>query len=99
MHEGDCIREQMGLRFPSIFDLDVSHPRVSSQEQEKLYNQTFGLLNHYEISTKPIGIRVKYSKPTYYLAPALVEFHSSWESTEEEVKHMALRNRRDYREA
>jgi hypothetical protein len=72
MYEAEYLREQIGLKFPSIFDTDPSQA-LAKLSNKQLIMKTWSLLLMYNINTTPIGIRRPYVKPLQYLTLALVE--------------------------
>ncbi|KAE8145101.1 hypothetical protein BDV25DRAFT_144966 [Aspergillus avenaceus] len=96
MHEAEYLKEQIGLKFPSIFDTDTGKKRAK-MTSDQLDVKTWLLLLHYDINTTPIGIKRPYSKPLQYLTIALVETCESWEEIERQVKAMASKKKTWYR--
>jgi hypothetical protein len=96
MYEADYLREQIGLQFPSIFDI---HPEDALEKlpEEHLKLKTWSLLLSHDINTTPIRIRRPYVKPLKYLTLALVETYKSWEAIEAQVKAMAGKKKAWYR--
>ncbi|KAJ5225942.1 hypothetical protein N7468_007167 [Penicillium chermesinum] len=91
MYEADYLREQMGLKFQSIFDMDPEDREhiIKTPLENQLALKTWSLLISRDINTTPIGIRRPYSKPLQYLTLALVDTYKSWEEIEGQVKAMA----------
>ncbi|KAL2829269.1 hypothetical protein BDW59DRAFT_142411 [Aspergillus cavernicola] len=96
MYEAEYLREQIGLKFPSIFDTDPSQA-LAKMSNKQLIMKTWSLLLMYDINTTPIGIRRPYVKPLQYLTLALVETSQSWEAIEWQVKVMAGKKKAWYR--
>ena len=71
MYETDHLREQIGLKFPSIFDTDPNQALDKIHDND-LIMKTWAILRLYDINTTPIGIRRPYAKPLQYLTLALV---------------------------
>ncbi|CAG8146190.1 unnamed protein product [Penicillium salamii] len=96
MYEADYLREQIGLQFPSIFDIDPEHA-LEKLPEKQLTLKTWSLLLRHDINTTPIGIRRPYGKPLQYLTLALVDTFKSWDAIEQQVKTMASKKRAWYR--
>ncbi|KAJ5241414.1 uncharacterized protein N7469_003005 [Penicillium citrinum] len=96
MYEADYSREQIGLQFPSIFDIDPEDA-LENLPEKQLTLKTWSLLLSHDINTTPIGIRRPYDKPLQYLTLALVETYKSWEAIEWQVKAMASKKMAWYR--
>lgn len=92
MYEAEFLREQIGLKFTSIFDIDPSRGLAKISDRQ-LTMKTWLLLLKYEINTTPIGIRRPYVKPLQYLTLALVETFQSWEAIEGQVKAMTSKKK------
>ncbi|KAJ5302207.1 hypothetical protein N7508_007070 [Penicillium antarcticum] len=98
MYEADFLREQAGLKFPSIFGMEVLWPQVTNESNNReLYSQTWRLLLKREICTTPIGIRLFFAKPVQYLSVALVQSSASWEVIQGHVEAMASKKKAWFR--
>ncbi|KAJ5781290.1 hypothetical protein N7457_006450 [Penicillium paradoxum] len=96
MYEADYLLEQIGLQFPSIFDMDPEDA-LGRLPEKHLTLKTWSLLLSHDINTTPIGIRRPYGKPLQYLTLALVDRYKSWEAIEWQVKAMAGKKMEWYR--
>jgi hypothetical protein len=98
MYEADYLREQIGLKFPSIFGMEVHWvPTLNQSGNRELYSKTWKLLLEREICTTPIGIRLHFPKPLQYLAVALVNSSTSWEMIQSHVEAMASKKKAWFR--
>jgi hypothetical protein len=95
MYEADYLREQIGLQFPSIFDIKPEDA-LENLPEKHLTLKTWSLLLSHDINTTPIGIRRPYGEPLQYLTLALVEIYKSWEA-KWQVKAMAGKKMAWYR--
>ncbi|KAJ5846806.1 hypothetical protein N7534_010475, partial [Penicillium rubens] len=94
MYEADYLREQIGLKFPSIFSMETPLAQIENEScNPELYTQTWSLLLKRKICTTPIGIRLHFPKPLQYLTIALVESSTSWEMIQDQVEAMASKKR------
>ncbi|KAJ1707381.1 hypothetical protein G4B11_008311 [Aspergillus flavus] len=96
MYEAEYLKEQVGLEFPSIFDIDLSQA-LHEITDHHLFMKTRLLLVHYDINTTPIGINRPYIKPLHYLTLVLLKTCESWEAIERQVKAMASKKKAWYR--
>ncbi|KAF5863482.1 hypothetical protein ETB97_009983 [Aspergillus alliaceus] len=96
MYEAEYLKEQIGLKFPSVFDTDPSQA-LAKMPNKQLIMKTWSSLLSYDINTTPTGIRRPYVKPLQYLTLALVETSPSWEAIEWQVKAMASKKMAWYR--
>lgn len=98
MYEADYLREQIVLRFPSIFGMEITWGQILNQSRpEELYSQTWRLLLEREICTFPFGIRLHFPKPNQYLTIALVESSTSWEMIQGHVEAMVSKKKAWFR--
>ncbi|CAG7948665.1 unnamed protein product [Penicillium nalgiovense] len=98
MYEADYLREQIGLKVPSIFGMETPLAQIENQSRNPdLYTQTWRLLLKREICTTPIGIRLHFPKPLQYLTIALVESSTSWEMIQDQVEAMASKKKAWFR--
>lgn len=77
MYEADYLREQIGLKFPSIFGMEFNWGRRSEGGNRELYSKIWRLLLERETCTFPFRIRLHFPKPNQYLTIALVESSTS----------------------
>ena len=98
MYEADYLIEQIGLKFPSIFGMEIPWGQILNESRNReLYSQTWGLLLEREICTTPIGIRLHFPKPVQYLAIALVKSSTSWEMIQGHVEAMTSKKKAWFR--
>ncbi|KAJ5276091.1 hypothetical protein N7524_002244 [Penicillium chrysogenum] len=98
MYEADYLREQIGLKFPSIFSMETPLAQIENEScNPELYTQTWSLLLKRKICTTPIGIRLHFPKPLQYLTIALVESSTSWEMIQDQVEAMASKKKAWFR--
>jgi hypothetical protein len=93
MHEANYLKEQLGLDFPSIFEIDTFPGSIAKTWDREMYSKTWHLLLQRNIITMPIGIRLFYSKPVQYLTIALIKSSASWEQIQERVEVMAAKKK------
>lgn len=94
MYKADYLIEQIGLKFPSIFSMEIPWGQILNQSRnQELYSQTWRLLLEREICTTPIGIRLHFPKPLQYLAIALVKSSTSWEVIQGHVEAMTSKKK------
>ncbi|KAJ5561365.1 hypothetical protein N7461_000126 [Penicillium sp. DV-2018c] len=97
MHEANYLKDQLGLDFPSVFEIDTFPGFIAKTWDPEIYSKTWHLLLQRNIITKPIGIRFFYSKPLEYLTIVLVKSSTSWEQIQELVEVMAAKKKGWYR--
>ena len=63
MYEADYLRQEVGIQYPSIFDMDTQNVIVSlPPTTQPMRRKTWDLLTRYDINTTPVGIRLQYGK-------------------------------------
>ncbi|KAJ5266759.1 hypothetical protein N7478_009567 [Penicillium angulare] len=97
MHEADFLREQAGIKYPSIFDLDTNALIANRATDSQLSLKTWQLLVAKKINTEPIGIRGGYHKGPQYLTLALVETCGSWDQINQHILDMASKKKSWYK--
>ena len=98
MYEADYLRREIGIQYPSIFDMNTQNVLVSLPPTTlPMRRKTWDLLTSYDINTTPVGIRLQYGKPLQYLTLALTETSSSWNVIESRVQAMASKKKAWFR--
>ncbi|KAJ5172519.1 hypothetical protein N7492_005112 [Penicillium capsulatum] len=97
MHEAEYLRSQVGISFPSIFDVGIELVDRKKEFPSPFYAQTRALLLSRRILTTPVGIRRFFPKPLDYLTVALVSNFSTWDEIQEKVDLMSSKKKAWYR--
>lgn len=105
-HEADYHRSQMGIDFPSIFQIEpvmwrVHHWRNLPPEERNIKEireiTAYRLITENHLLTRPIGGGLTYHAPKAYLALALAESDLSLAQIETKIHHAALNKKAWFR--
>lgn len=93
MYEAEYLKHRAGIRYPSLFNIDVNSLLVGTRStKQSLYSKTQAMLRARNVNTTPHNPKLQWQQPLQYLALALVETSNSWEAIKDRIDIMAVNN-------